>query len=215
MNWNTVWLTAGLTLAIPMEAAAASEPQGFYDYFESFCSLKKCRPHKASKVVRDDKNGYVQIKNEQEYGTQITTFVMWVTSDKTRLFGYTAEYAGYTGTSYRVSFWSYDEGKWAEATAATPVIGLKDFWGEDRPLPEKKYQRIQLEYVLPRRGTTIVVYPRIYDEPGDVAEVSKDQSFDEAEYKELIESRKFQAIELVWDAKTGRLSKGRQLPKKR
>jgi hypothetical protein len=218
MNRNALCLalclTAALILTIPVAAVAAPEPANFHAYFESFCTFKKCKPGKGTKVVRDDKNGYLQAKTEGEYTTEVSTFVMWVTADKSRLFGFAEDSLGYMGDSYKASFWTYGDGKWTETKNATPSISLKDFWGEGQPLPEKKYQHIRLQYVLPRRGTTLLVRLQAYNEP-DNAQALGEAGFNDEEYGEALDKRKYDAIELAWDAKTGTFSKGRQIPKKR
>ncbi len=182
-----------------------------YDHFKSFLKFKEAENIlQSSKIIKDEKNGYIKVQTETGASTSEYAFVYWLKEDKTKLFGYSESTEGIQGNTYKTSFWIYDSGKWKEKNDALPKITLKDFLSETEPIPSEAYGNIQYSYVLPQIGTTIKVLPMPYSELsiGEIIGEDKPVEFNYEKYICLLNKKKYTSIELIWNKKNGLFRRG-------
>jgi hypothetical protein len=199
-----------LTVA-PIKGYSQTQPSSTYDYFKSFLKFKETEDLLQSpKITRDDKNGYINVVTENGASSSSYTFVCWVKEDKSKLFGYSENIEGMEGNDYKISFWTYDSGKWKEKKDVVPNLTLKDFLDEKEGLPSEAYNHIQYSYVLPRTGTTIKVFAMPYSElsMGEHIGTDKPVEFNYQKYTALIDGKKYTSMELLWNKKSGTFKKG-------
>jgi hypothetical protein len=182
--------------------AAGAYGQKPSDYFESFL-LARYGAAEASQItslpfqIRDDKNGYCSAI--QDHGGERFTFAVW-NKESGKLFGFTEPNPRDPDLD-AASFWTFENGKWVERKDVLPLLDLKDFWGDDAPPSEEMKRHVVFEMVLPKTGTTIKVLLRPFCVNNDC------QIGDRVKHE-----AKYSKMELLWNPKTGRFTKGLKGP---
>jgi hypothetical protein len=182
-----------------------------YDDQSSFQLRKKhLKPTEERKVSIDQKNAFLQIEDQQGPMRIITTLCYFSKADKTKIFGLDLFIEAGDGEQFETYFFEYKNLDWADVTQKVlPEIKFTDFWGDEKTLPEKKFQRMNLLYELPRIGTTVKVYSK------------EDYSFNNGmpsdefnNYYNTFGKRKYSAIELYWNRTSGKFEFGKKIEKK-
>lgn len=198
---------------VPMAAHAAEHPKNVYEYYVWFWTQKNVtdivEELKERRVVRDDKNGWMQVEVRDD--TQ--TFVIWRGGPARHTFVGLSRTGrirdpGASYDTYDVTFGEDVDGRLVVREDLVPPITLRDFWDEAKPVPEGNYGIVRFEFVLPRKGTSIQVrlHPELSDniiEPGDDP---GDFSYDK--YLADLKTAKYGTLELVWDKQAGKFVKG-------
>ncbi len=155
-------------------------------------------------LVDDERNGWLQIV----YRGVTMTFVEWTTASGDHLLGRDVD----TGESFEwPTFWSYAGGSWRHRDDVLPRIDLRDFWDETSAPPDPRFTRVALGYDLPRRGTTIrarLTGPWDVDWAHGLSGLERSSDL-EAQVA-AVRAAKYRGLELVWDGRAGRFSKGRR-----
>lgn len=179
-------------------------------------------PHPDEPVVVDERNAYLLVGDTSDtalVGAGQHVFTAFARRDGKRLYACTEFEWGDDENYHRLSFYELVDGTLRPVEyPVIPRLDLEDFWAEGTLPPAKKYRLVNLRYTLPRVGTTIRVEPwPIYDLPGavhdslDPSDVVSGADLDE--YVRTVESRRYRAIELNWDAERGVFRIGRKIPR--
>ncbi|HEX8907263.1 MAG TPA: hypothetical protein VF771_20595 [Longimicrobiaceae bacterium] len=176
------------------------------------------QPGAHRRVVVDQRNGWLQVSEDDEAGTTERTFAIFRQADGTRIFAcHTAE-EGPEDDQFRLAFYALRDGKMeAVADRLVPELDLEDFIAPGTRLPARRYRGVNLRYVLPRVGTTIRVEPHaIEDWPRYVYEVEPghDVSAEELDrYVQMVLHSRYRAIELAWNRDRGVFTVARKIPR--
>jgi hypothetical protein len=112
-------------------------------------------PGEGKTVTLDEKNGYLRIVETHPAETSSSTFVVFVTTRKERVYGY--RYTRRVGMTdeLMVGFFRERAGQLVEATHdVLPLITINDVW-PDQFMPRSECNQVDVE--LPQVGTTIVI----------------------------------------------------------
>lgn len=158
-------------------------------------------------VTVDEKNGWLHI--EQRRGAEVidTTFAVFVTRAKERVYGYRFLHRGKKLDDQRwppttdVLAWGFyreRDGTWEEVSGEVLPVSLTDVWPDEFVAP-RECTGTDLE--LPRKGTTVVVRAPKTSAcfPG-----STEGGDEEARWLSGIEAR---ALRFRWDARAGQFVK--------
>ncbi|HEX8693081.1 MAG TPA: hypothetical protein VF746_11715 [Longimicrobium sp.] len=165
-----------------------------------------------SEAVVDTRNGYLRLffpsDVDEAYGVDLV-LTYFVQGNGDRLVVLHAEDFDESAGSTRGDwFWTLSGGRFTprQARDVLPAVTYADFWG-DHPLPRGIGPRFFLDlgaYSIewPREGTTATFHVFTSALPEDREE----------ELRELFTARKFTEMELVWDRRSGRFTKGAKVP---
>ncbi len=176
----------------------------FYDSFQHE-RRKSCQNTKTNQVLIDDKNAFIQIQNPEMPG-DVIRFKCFTAQDQSKVFGfqYDDSQPGIGLEITRTEFYVLRDKKWQEVTYEVyPTLGFKSFWGE-QALPNQQSQQLNIDLVLPREGTTIMV------ESSPAVAVQFPYNILPNGYEEVIQKRKYKTIELNWNSKAGEFEIGRK-----
>jgi hypothetical protein len=167
-------------------------------------ALASCR------VTRDDRNGWIQVVWPDG---PVETVALWTSASGDRIFGHVVE-AQNPEAEEGLTFWSYskEKSRWVLREGILPDIDLRDFWDDSRPPPDERSRSIALRYALPRKGTTILA---TLDGPYDAESafyLTEGTPPELEAHVVAVRAAKYKRLELLWDRRTGRFSKGKREP---
>lgn len=197
LAWWSSMITLAAALAAGPAAAAEPAPRKPCDYFQAFLRFR-FGPARAGELLadpvqtRDEKNGFCGAA--QSHGGEWVTFVVWNAEGGRRLFGFEdGASEGRPLDTEVTTFWTYEQGAWAERKDAVPALGLADFWDPGKPLPDGWQRQVRISLRLPQRGTAITARLLPAAEAGPGA-------------GELLGQARWRERTLVWDRKAGRFT---------
>jgi hypothetical protein len=177
---------------------ADSEPTLPCDYFKSLLRFRLGEAEASFALnypfqTFDEKNGYCA--EGMDHGGMGYMFAVWKKLDG-KVFGF-SQSSPRDGDSYDTTFWAHREGRWIELKDVTPSISLEDFWDEHQRVPPELVLHAFFEMDLPRTGTTIKVRLK-----GICVKDSCENGY------RITREAIYNHMELNWNPRTGRFSKG-------
>lgn len=150
---------------------------------------------KVDSITVDIPHAYIQIDCKGRSYDFALTFVFFDRTGRGSIPAYSYAEVGMDGVSYMRGFFELTtSGAWKDVTSnVLPPVGLRDFEKRD------EYPVVQWEYVLPQKGTTVRVFPRMTSEMGR-SEGGPDYQF--------VDRMSKRALELTWDRVKGVFTKG-------
>ncbi|HEU4557872.1 MAG TPA: hypothetical protein VFS20_08475 [Longimicrobium sp.] len=209
-----------ITAVLSVASAGSAQSQTVREWFRMApCGQQvSLQPTDSRRVTVDDANGYLQVSDiEGDLGHE-TTFAIFRKADGSRIFACSELERSDDGTGTHLTFYELRGGRLVAITRpVVPRMDLVDFLAPGTTPPARKYRRVLLHYILPRRGTTI----RVQAEELDADEAFADPRapngmWPEAEiqrYWRIVGSRRYRAIELNWDRTRGVFTAGRKIPR--
>ena len=218
--------TAAFSQDLPSYAAASANPKTVVDYFllcpaisvdkdgsllitsdsrisEKMFDAKKnflAKGYSASdfnvgSVIVDVADAYIQFTAYFFMEEIKLTFVFFDRKGKTDIPAYSLSHLAPNSAEYEQGFFSIDKsGAWKDITAdILPQVGLYDFD------PTLHGLDLLWEYVLPRKGTTVLVTPR---QTSDQVKAEGGPGYD------TVDRLSKHPLELLWDRVNGRFTKG-------
>lgn len=182
----------------------------FYNDKGSWQAKSPATDEKLNPVV-DIPGGYIQVSDPGTGGgTYVQETALFITRSGAAYLGVNEKSFNGAYFERRIRFYRHEKGKLVVADSVLPVIEAGVFFksGFDAATAAKK---VQIEYTLPRKGTTVVAAADLMllereaagdDYPGDVKQRSA----------EALRNIRYRKIELRWDADKGRFSIGRKIP---
>ena len=209
-----------IAAALSAAGAEAAQCQSVREWFRMApCGQQvSLQPGDTRRVTVDDANGYLQVRDfEGDLGSE-TTFAIFRKADGSRIFACSEIERSDDGTGMHLTFYELRGRALVEITRPlVPRMDLVDFLAPGTTPPARKYRRVLLHYILPRVGTTIRVEPEALDSDQSFVDPQRPTGMwpeaDVQRYWQMVATRRYRAIELLWDRNRGVFTAGRKIPR--